>query len=214
MSDCHSASATERRSLQVWRSTRWRSWLKWLWTLAWTEANFLFVAIAQFGHSRLLGSQAVGCYYNGRSMAFQRLPQECQSRSFVALFRTVALENLALAIDRAPQAMPLAIALYEHRIKMPAPVTKARMRDTRSRRISDANIGPNRFHQSRTVSWQISMPRPNSRSSRLRSANGNRIYIITTKRITSGDKLKYRNRLSDLAVGPIYRSLPPPAILV
>ena len=28
--------------------------------------------------------------------------------------------------------------------------------------ISPANIGPNRFHQSRTVSWQMSMPRPNS----------------------------------------------------
>ncbi len=138
MSDCHSASATERRSLQVWRSTRWRSWLKLLWTLAWTEANFLFVAIAQFGHSRLLGSQAVGCYYNGRSMTLQRLLQERQSRSFVALFRPAALENLAFAIDRAPQAMPLAISLYEHRIKTPAPVTKARMRDTCSRRISDA----------------------------------------------------------------------------
>ena len=71
-------------------------------------------------------------------MGFQRLPQECQRRSFVVLFRTVALENLAFAIDRAPQAMPLAISLYEHRIKTPAPVTKARMRDTCSRRISDA----------------------------------------------------------------------------
>jgi hypothetical protein len=25
-------------------------------------------------------------------------------------------------------------------------------------RISAANIGPNRFHQNRTVSWQISIP--------------------------------------------------------
>ena len=29
-SDCHSARAAERRSLKVWRSTRWRSELKWL----------------------------------------------------------------------------------------------------------------------------------------------------------------------------------------
>jgi hypothetical protein len=40
---------------------------------------------------------------------------------------------------------------------------------TRLRRISPANIGPNRVHHSRTVSWQMSMPRSNSRSSTLRS---------------------------------------------
>jgi hypothetical protein len=28
-----------------------------------------------------------------------------------------------------------------------------------------ANIGPNRFHQNRTLSWQMSIPRSNSRSS-------------------------------------------------
>ena len=38
--------------------------------------------------------------------------------------------------------------------------------------ISAANIGPNRFHQKRTVSWQISMPRSNSRSSTCRSDSG------------------------------------------
>ncbi len=35
--------------------------------------------------------------------------------------------------------------------------------------IAAANIGPNRFHQYRTVSWQISMPRSNKRSSTCRS---------------------------------------------
>jgi hypothetical protein len=34
-----------------------------------------------------------------------------------------------------------------------------RIRDTRWPRISPANIGPNLFHQCRTVSWQISIPR-------------------------------------------------------
>jgi transposase-like protein len=32
--------------------------------------------------------------------------------------------------------------------------------------------GPNLFHQSRTVSWQMSMPRSNSRSSTLRRDSG------------------------------------------
>ena len=43
---------------------------------------------------------------------------------------------------------------------------------TRFRRISAANTGPNRFHQSRTVSWQMSMPRPNGRSSTFLSDSG------------------------------------------
>jgi len=33
-------SAAERRSLRVRRSTRWRSWLKWLGVLPRTDANF------------------------------------------------------------------------------------------------------------------------------------------------------------------------------
>ena len=51
--------------------------------------------------------------------------------------------------------------------------------------MSPANSGPNLFHHSRTVSWLMSIPRSNSRSSTLRSDNGNRTYIITTRRIGS-----------------------------
>jgi len=57
-------------------------------------------------------------------------------------------------------------------------------------RISAANIGPKRFHQKRTVSWQMSIPRSARRSSTLRSERGYFTYIITTRRITSGDELK------------------------
>ena len=59
--------------------------------------------------------------------------------------------------------------------------------------ISPANIGPNLFHQARTVSWQISIPRSWSRSSTCRNDRGKRTYIITARRITSGEVLKYRN---------------------
>jgi hypothetical protein len=38
------------------------------------------------------------------------------------------------------------------------------------------------------------------RSSTLRNDRGNRAYIITTKRITSGDELKYRNGLGGFAL--------------
>src|SRR5271169_2082224 len=56
---------------------------------------------------------------------------------------------------------------------------------TRLLRISAANIGPNRFHQNRTVSWLISMPRSANRSSTLRSDKGYLTYIMTTRRMTS-----------------------------
>ena len=56
-------------------------------------------------------------------------------------------------------------------------------------------IGPNRFHQARTVSWLISTPRSCSKSSTYRSESGNRTYIITAKRMISGDVLKYRKGL-------------------
>ena len=74
------------------------------------------------------------------------------------------------------------------------------MRLTRFRRISAANIGPNRFHQKRTVSWQRSIPRSASRSSTFRSDSGYLTYIITTRRITSGDELKHRNGLDGAAL--------------
>ena len=60
--------------------------------------------------------------------------------------------------------------------------------------MSAANSGPNRFHQYRTVSWQMSMPRSDSRSSTCRSDSGNRTYIITASRMISGELLKYRKR--------------------
>ena len=65
-----------------------------------------------------------------------------------------------------------------------------RIRLTRCRRMSPANIGPNRFHHSLTVSWQMSIPRSNNRSSTFRNDSGKRTYISTTSRITSGDELK------------------------
>jgi hypothetical protein len=42
-------------------------------------------------------------------------------------------------------------------------------------------------------SWLMSIPRSERRSSTLRSDSGYLTYIITTRRITSGELLKYRN---------------------
>ena len=42
----HSAKAAARSCLKVSRRLRWRSWLKWLWIEAWTEANFCRVLMS------------------------------------------------------------------------------------------------------------------------------------------------------------------------
>jgi hypothetical protein len=44
------------------------------------------------------------------------------------------------------------------------------------------------------------MPRSCSRSSTFRSESGYFTYIITTRRITSGEELKYRNGLAGLVI--------------
>jgi hypothetical protein len=72
--------------------------------------------------------------------------------------------------------------------------------------MSAANIGPNLFYLNRTVSWQISAPRPKSSSSTLRSDSGYRMYIITAMRIISGDELKHRNGLAGSLIWPIYQA--------
>ncbi len=66
-------------------------------------------------------------------------------------------------------------------------------------------MGPNLFHQSLTVSWQMSIPRSCKRFSTFRSESGNFTYIITTKRITSGDESNQRNGLAALIFGPSNR---------
>jgi hypothetical protein len=76
------------------------------------------------------------------------------------------------------------------------------MRWTRLRRISEANIGPNRFHHSRTVSWQMSMPRSNSRSSTFLRERGYRTFIMTTSRSNSGEESNSRYGLGALVLRP------------
>jgi len=77
-----------------------------------------------------------------------------------------------------------------------------------------ANIGPNLFHQNRTVSWQMSTPRSDNISPTFRSDSGYRTYSITAMRITSGDELKHRNGLAALLIYSFYQHPAPTAVLV
>ena len=97
-------------------------------------------------------------------------------------------------VDGAPEVADLAVDLHKHLVQN-ASATELRMCATRRLRVSAANIGPNRFHQNRTDSWLMSIPRSARRSSTLCNDSGYLTYIITTKRMTSGELLKYRNGL-------------------
>ena len=140
-------------------------------------------------------------------MALQRLLHEVKCGLFITGFCDKALEDFAFVINRAPEVVRLAVDVGFAALRVTYISSRChrqwvtpRIRLTRCRRMSLANIGPKRFHQNLTVSWQRSMPRSNSRSSTLRSDKGKRMCIITTRRITSGDELKQRNGLGGFAL--------------
>jgi hypothetical protein len=75
-------------------------------------------------------------------------------------------------VDGAPQITELAVDLHEHLIQVPAPLRiAAHVRDA-----SLTNLGGEHrakpFHQNRTVSWLMSIPRSAKRSSTFRSDSG------------------------------------------
>ena len=87
-------------------------------------------------------------------------------------------------------------AKNSHRIGsqvQPEPIRSITGATQRERQRTFANIGPNLFHQTRTVLWLISMPRSCKRSSTLRSESGKRTYSIAARRMISGLVLKYLN---------------------
>jgi hypothetical protein len=66
----HSARAAARFFLKLARKQRLRSWLKWLWTEAWTAANFckLRICLPVLPEELdLLGWQRLGCWSRRRS---------------------------------------------------------------------------------------------------------------------------------------------------
>ena len=71
---------------------------------------------------------------------------------------------------------------------------------TRLFRISAANIGPNRLHQNRTVSWLMSIPRSAKRSSTLRSDSGYFTYISTARLIFDSRKTQVFDLESESAL--------------
>lgn len=104
--------------------------------------------VAELLHRCRIGFETIGDDSLGTAMTLQRLPHEGEYRRFIPFPGDKAFQNFAFVIDGAPQIDHLAIHLHvRHRQCL-----KPRMRFTRRFRISAANIGPKRFHQSRNVS--------------------------------------------------------------
>src|ERR1700733_2226204 len=146
-------------------------------------------------HRRRICPKAIGDDA-ARSPVFLHDPLEkLQRRGFVPPRGDHSLQDLALMVDCAPQIAELAVNLHKCLIQVPAPLRiAAHVRDA-----SLANLGSEhrakRFHHNRTVSWLMSIPRSAHRASTWRSDSGYRTYIITTRRMTSRELLKYRNGL-------------------
>src|SRR5271165_3672610 len=157
--------------------------------------NRVAIGVADFLHCRGIGAKPVGDDAP-RSAIFLHDPLEkVQRRSLVPLRGDHRFQNLAFVIGSPPEIAELPLIFTKTSSKCQRHWGKRRMFATRLFRISAANIGPNRFHQNRIVSWLMSIPRSARRSSTLRSDSGYLTYIITTRRITSGELLKYRNGL-------------------
>lgn len=100
-------------------------------------------------------------------------PEKFHPSLLVTALGNEAFENLAFVIHRSPEIVLLAINLHKDLVQMPPPPARFQALDP-AFRISDANIGPNRSHQNRTVSWLMSIPRSCNRSSTFLSESGNR----------------------------------------
>jgi hypothetical protein len=81
-------------------------------------------------------------------------------------------QDFAFVIDGPPEVVGTPLISAETPSRCHRQWGRGRIRSTRLRRISAANIGPRRCHQNRTVSWLMSLPRFCSKSSTLRSQSG------------------------------------------
>ena len=87
--------------------------------------NLLFVLTAKIGHGGPIGSKPVRCDCCRQSVATQRLLREGESQRFIPGFGDVALQDLALVVDRPPEVDHLSIELYVHLVEMAPPVPHA-----------------------------------------------------------------------------------------
>ena len=145
-------------------------------------AGLLQTGSAQSTQSRSVRSQPIRDERIRSAVALHQFPEKFHISFAVSLLRDKGLQHLAFLVDGAPKVMAFAVDLHEHLIEVPLPSRK------RAHLIQPflADLGGKK----RAVSWFTSIPRSCRRSSTLRSDGGKRTYIITARRMISGDVLK------------------------
>ena len=140
-------------------------------TIVEPSSAFLTIHDSNNFHRGTAGAKAVGYKLLRSTETLHRALQKFERSPAIPALRGEDLEHLAFVIDGGLEIMRLAIDPHEHLLHVPAP---ARIRPVlnASFLISAANIGPNRFHHNRAVSWQMSMPRSNNSSATCRSDSG------------------------------------------
>ncbi len=149
--------------------------------------NLLFAGVTKLSHRSFVRGETIGRDLSGRTVALERLLHEPQRCLLVARLRHVALEDLALLIDPAPQVMQLSVDLHVDLIEVPFPLPET----AHSTHPLTLHIGSEQ--RPKSVPPQPSRLVANinpSLSQQFRSESGNRTYIITTRQIISGEELK------------------------
>ena len=150
---------------------------------------------ANFFHRRGIRTKPVGDDLLRSAVLLHDALEKFQRRSFVPPRGDHRRQDFAFMVDGAPKIAQLAVDLHKHLVQVPAPLRiAAHVRDT-----SLTNLGGE--HRAKPVPPEPDglvadvVPRSANRSSTLRSDSGYLTYIITTRRMTSGKLLKYRNGL-------------------
>ena len=113
----------------------------------------------QFTHCCRVGFEAVGDDPFCLTVPLQRFAKELQSRPFVAFLGDITLEDLASVVHCPPQIVRLSIDVGYAALRVTNISSRCQRHwrkplilEIRCLLISDANIGPNRFHHILTVS--------------------------------------------------------------
>lgn len=112
-----------------------------------SSARRLQVAAANVIQGRSARRKAIGHHGLGPAVPYPGLLDELQRRGLTPRLAGVGFQDLALMIQRPPEVVDLAADLHVDLVEMPRQWMWARMRLTRFRPLSAANIVPKRFHQ-------------------------------------------------------------------
>lgn len=78
------------------------------------------IAVTQVLQVRALGTQAIRGEDRGKAVALGRLPKEFQGRYLVPRLNHKASQDIAIAIDGAPDRVPFVADLHENLVEVPA----------------------------------------------------------------------------------------------